>query len=130
MEKEFNEQAIRWWVEELESGEYTQTTGYLHRTAKSEGGIYSVPAGFCCLGVACETAIKHGVALQIRENNSVVSYDGEETVFPAAVLAFLGLKDPDPEIGDSAATTLNDEQGFTLTEIAREIRRHWLGEDV
>jgi hypothetical protein len=131
---QFNEQAVRWWIEELESGEYPQTSGCLHRKKIYEDGIFSAKKGFCCLGVACLTAIKHGVELRVEEDDEhgIITYDGEKEGLPDAVVEFLGLEpgDPDPEIGDHKATVLNDENVYSLAEIAREIRRHWLGEDV
>ena len=131
---QFNEQAVRWWIEELESGEYPQTTGYLHRTEVSEDGIYSQKQGLCCLGVACLTALKHGGELRVEEDDEegIITYDGESGTLPDAVVEFLGLEpgDSGPVIGDYEATVLNDENVYSLAEIAREIRRHWLDEDV
>lgn len=40
------------WLEALRSGEYTQTTGVLHRVEPDEYGE-DLP-GYCCLGVLCE----------------------------------------------------------------------------
>jgi hypothetical protein len=45
------------WIAALRSGDYKQTTGYLHITAPindSPNNDNYRPVGFCCLGVACD----------------------------------------------------------------------------
>ena len=47
-----NKENIQKWVDGLLSGEYEQGRGKLNKDGK-----------FCCLGVACEVAIKNGLNL-------------------------------------------------------------------
>lgn len=50
-----NQQVMKAWVEALRSGEYDQTQGALRRNKETPG----IPAGWCCLGVLCDIAVKH-----------------------------------------------------------------------
>jgi hypothetical protein len=50
------------WVAALRSGEYPQ--GRDHLATKRGDGTFA----FCCLGVACEVAIKNGLPLSVRED--------------------------------------------------------------
>jgi hypothetical protein len=50
------------WVAALRSGEYEQ--GKNHLAVRQADGTFA----FCCLGVACEVAIKNGLPLAVRED--------------------------------------------------------------
>jgi hypothetical protein len=131
-----NQEAMRWWAEDLESGEYPQTRGCLRRTEAAPNGD---PAGYCCLGVACETAMKHGVELRVEFlDNGIVSYDGSTQLLPEKVAEFLGTTDDEmynPELayaqglGRTRAAYANDGfQNWSLARIAHAIRETYLGE--
>ena len=79
-EQEMNRKA---WVEALRSGEYEQTTGFLH-----------TDNGYCCLGVACEVSglgrWKNDVDRQFYITNDD---DRQTTVLPDKVRQWLGLYD-------------------------------------
>lgn len=108
------------WIEALRSGDYEQTAGVL--TDVSVLG----EERHCCLGVLCQVAIKNGVALEVirREDARPVMYDDAVAALPEAVLAWAGLDDPDPRIGENDASGWNDVEGKTFTEIADLIDAH------
>lgn len=62
------------WIKALESGEYRQGKEYLLRNEK-----------YCCLGVACDVAIK--------ENARKVMEIEYEQVLPETMMYFLGIDD-------------------------------------
>jgi hypothetical protein len=71
------------WVEALESGEFKQGRGALSRDGD-----------YCCLGVACELAIREGVKVkkEAATKENYAKYDGEEYFLPEKVRKFFGLK--------------------------------------
>jgi hypothetical protein len=109
------------WVEGLESGEYPQTSGAL---AKYLDGTFTAKA-FCCLGVACEVAHKHGVAMQTQRNGALVSYDGAISAMPSAVLRWLDIEDGNPDLDGNRAIARNDAYGETFPTIAAAIRKEY-----
>lgn len=81
-----NRDRIQLWLEALRSGEYRQ----VHGTLGSEGG-------YCCLGVACEVAIKNGPVVN-RRLDGVVSYDGSSNLLPNSVVDWFGLPGQGPQV--------------------------------
>lgn len=113
---------VKKWVRALESGKYEQTIGEL---ASTDGD-------FCCLGVACEVAIKNGVKLTKKQKGHTIFYDKQSGVLPTVVKKWLGLrtdsgsfKTPEasyPEnIIEMDLTELNDN-GDSFKEIAKVIK--------
>lgn len=92
------------WVAALRSGEYRQGAGLLH---SPDTGTY------CCLGVACDLAVKHGV---------IKSYDGYEAVLGGTarpVVQWLGLSDDSAGYdGGRGQLTYDNDVGKTFAEIA------------
>lgn len=127
-----NKDNIRLWAEALESDEYKQGNGLLrYRTEDGEDKL-------CCLGVACEAAIKAGVPLPMHGPNGRGEYSyGEErehAVLPDAVRDWLGIGDCNPLLTDErgakhGAYRWNDREGKSFPEIAAMIRRTYLGDD-
>lgn len=66
------------WLAALRSGEYQQTTNMLEADEK-----------FCCLGVACKVAEKHGIVLEMHNDGSLVGVDLSDQL---KVKNWLGLK--------------------------------------
>lgn len=65
------------WVADLRSGEYAQTTGYLCLTKQDR----ERPAGYCCLGVACERLANDGlIDRKVNDVLGITSFDGVENV--------------------------------------------------
>lgn len=106
-----NENAQK-WVEALESGEYKQGRGALLKGYE-----------FCCLGVACDVAIKNGVALKVDRRGRWTVFDGCHLALPPAVQDWLGLRTEDGEAKDGTClTSLNDWEDLSFSEIAAVIR--------
>lgn len=105
------------WTEALRSGEYPQTAGTLRDDV-----------GFCCLGVLCEIAVKHGVIpeVSVEDINGKNFYDYDRaTATPSRkVIEWAGLPDSNPTLGEYAAAEWNDEQGKGFNEIADLIDKH------
>lgn len=111
------DQARNLWTEALRSGEYHQGKNYLHQ--KSARGDE-----FCCLGVACDIAVKNGVELDIDTTYHIVRYDKYSAALPTAVAEWLGVQ---TSFGDfynngeyGSLTNLNDH-GVKFAEIADTI---------
>lgn len=99
-------------IQALRSGEYQQGSGYL-----CENGRH------CCLGVATEVAIKHGVSVsrgQRPHYPGIVSYDGAYLYVPVSVQAWYGFLDHSGERQSGAASmdVMNDSQEMTFDQIA------------
>lgn len=99
------------WVAALRSGKYEQGRGYL-----KVGNL------FCCLGVACDIAVKNGVDIEVTDT----SYDGETKVMPEVVTAWLGLRNEegyyetrnDYNLLVGKRLTIDNDDGKTFEEIA------------
>jgi hypothetical protein len=122
------------WADALLSGEYPRAGNVLAR-ANAAGE----PISFCCLGVLCELAIKHGVPIErmVPDNGDegvLYGREGEwsEAYLPHAVIVWAGLQghvlpDGDVRIRPEDLTMkprlseLNDE-GVAWDLIAKAIR--------
>ena len=121
------------WLEVLESGELIQGKGVLHNEDDNS---------YCCLGVACELAIKAGLPIttrsdvryvynEIRTKQARVTMysDGKEELYgalPETVKTFLGLEGSLGDATDpmmSSLSALNDS-GKTFAEIAAILREN------
>ena len=119
-----NENAQK-WVQALRSGKYTQGKSRLayHNT---EGHLY-----YCCLGVACDLAVKEGLPIRVKSVNlcngaKAFVYDDNRSTLPDTVLHWLGLRTVTGVFGPPkgehlfvppSLTNLNDD-GISFTEIA------------
>ncbi|CAB4197862.1 hypothetical protein UFOVP1323_51 [uncultured Caudovirales phage] len=125
------------WIAALKSGEYAQTTETLQRVvAKTENDREILP-GFCCLGVLCEVAIKHGLKITKeldRISNSFMWYDSSRDYIPPVVQEWSGMKSQSGEfrydVGlDEYSTkgelTVINDSGKTFEEIAEIIHENW-----
>jgi hypothetical protein len=138
---------IRVFIAALRSGKFPQIRKVLHREGE----------GYCCLGVACEVAIKGGVPLK-RESLAtstatmykVNDFDIESTALPQAVMAWFGFGESNPllrvprEVMEQAppefgnlwsqgvrirAASLNDDHGFSFELIADCFEYTYLPQD-
>jgi hypothetical protein len=116
------------WVDALRSGEFEQAKGALYKNG-----------GYCCLGVACEVALRDGLDLEVEEfslptENGLSNhktYAGSESLLPAEVMRWLGLRPsvppniplPTPARELQSLVYLNDK-GWSLEEIADLIERY------
>lgn len=109
-----NTENVKTWVSALRSGEFEQTKGVLEADGK-----------FCCLGVACQVAIRAGVAIDVvPEPAGSVYYDGSDLSLPQSVIDWLGYTRPEPRLGGETLTYLNDHRDKTFNEIADHIEKH------
>jgi hypothetical protein len=93
------------WVDALRSGEYKQTTRVLCRL---DGN--GKPVGYCCLGVACDLAIKAGLNVIVGDGTHVDDdsdetinaryYESQSAALPELVRDWLGLQDKSGSFDD------------------------------
>lgn len=106
------------WTAALRSGEYPQAKAFLR-----------IPEGFCCLGVLCDLAVKHGIITQ--QSPDVHSFadrfweygdEGNELDLPQAVVEWAGLDGANPNVGpdlpDGARTGNPDDMPFSGPNLA------------
>jgi hypothetical protein len=136
---ELQTQRRRAFVSALKRGEYPQAHHVLRREA-SDG----YKEGFCCLGVACDVAIKDGLELDVQIVVSRYTYgiagiggDMSQTRLPTAVMMWYGFGVADPMLKvpqrlvdvnervaamwhegfEAVASSLNDDYRLTLPQI-------------
>lgn len=130
-----NTEVIQRWVEALESGDYPQTIGTLHRNLSDDP---DVPVGYCCLGVLCDLAVREGIIREHRHGSysNFGSLDDEsESGLPERVMEWAGFDGSYPEVYVTAVghtprytplVELNDTHGWDFGRIAAVIREEWL----
>lgn len=117
-----NSENIRKWIEALRSDEYTQTMWSLRKEY-----------GYCCLGVACDLAIKNGVNMTVTydEDEAEYKYNSTGGLLPTVVMEWLGVNEPNPSVDVGTyrekLAELND-QGENFANIADFIESTYLGE--
>lgn len=89
--------------------------------------------GYCCLGVVCDVSgVSSWSALPVGVNGSF-SYGplGEVSYLPTIVADWYGFSSNNPLLKTSSGeyhsmSALNDDDGYTFTEIAQALRRTYL----
>lgn len=122
---------MRLWVAGLRSGEFTQGRQALKK--RQFGGTYV----HCCLGVACEVAMRNGVVLEQifppenTEYEGVKFEDGGTSTLPTKVSQWLGLASGDPLVTPGCgAVYLNDGKCWSFGQIADALwETYKLGEE-
>ena len=132
---EVKAERMKLWTAALRSGEYEQAKGYL----KSDDG-------YCCLGVACEVAVKNGLDIETDPESgykSKTSFSKEDywenSCLPREVMEWYGLDKTNPTVvyevtedevdeetgevfeGDELSTELselNDSFGYDFNQLA------------
>lgn len=102
---------LRSFIEGLRSGRFRRGTGMLHQFVKATGTSTRRTRRFCCLGVACEVAIKDGLALEKEEQRPdrpypndaiIVGYEDasffNQTNLPESVQKWYGITNTDPDL--------------------------------
>lgn len=101
------------WVAALRSGNYRQGMGQL-----------CSDDGYCCLGVACDVAVKSGLPIKVETSaDQTTSYDGSSCLLPLSVMGWLGLKGRTgyigmPFSGTRSLVDRNDSDGWSFSQIA------------
>jgi hypothetical protein len=143
---------MRLWVQGLLSDEFQQGTGRLaSREIPFDGVPHAImgPWLHCCLGVACEIAIRNGLELDVKDiklptcEEEIREYEGSSDFLPGRVAQWYGLKDSNPVLKaaefsahsglevviEARASALNDGEdeaagaAFTYAQIAAAIVR-------
>lgn len=107
------------WTAALRSGQYKQTTEYLHKDD-----------GFCCLGVLCdlhrETAgggwdwgPAGSMTYQPRSAN-----DWDNSLLPISVRDWAGTRSVNPD-ADGVCLSASNDDGWTFAQLADFIDRNW-----
>lgn len=116
-----NKENMRLFVAALRSGEYEQ--GRYRLTT-----IQADSVQHCCLGVACEVALRHGVQMEIgvapvpgHPGLTKRVYNAQSLFLPLAVQQWLGVDNDNLMIHGESASTLNDDSHWTFSEIAEGI---------
>lgn len=107
------------WLQALESGQYKQ--GIL---ALQEGDNY------CCLGVACDLAVKARVIPPPRieqRGGRRIYKGGEYQLLPDVVRDWLGLKDRSPILPTGESLVGLNDTGWKFKQIAALIRSNDTG---
>lgn len=128
--RESNKPVIEKWVEALESGNYSQGSGYLSKKNAFGKQVY------CCLGVLCDLAVKEGVIpepSQHPDDASVRIYNLWSASLPPEVRDWAGMSDgnpyvdlPDPDLPSASLAFLNDTSRYDFNSIAALIRHNFL----
>lgn len=107
------------WIKRLRSGDYAQTSGYLH----IEEDAYKT--GHCCLGVLCEIGVERGVVTRstpgtidifddLGDHNGFSSNSGFSSTLPYKFRDT--VKIPNTKLLD--LVEMNDSYGKSFDEIA------------
>lgn len=131
-----NKERVRLLVDALRSGEFDQGFGSLKMDGK-----------YCCLGVACEVAMRNGVVVEVSPhmaNPRKTRFDGMSDFMPRRVWEWYGFEEGNPAISrnpehhgcgikDCADLTLassaNDDLKWNFSQIADAFEEMYLGED-
>lgn len=97
------------WVEALRSGEYHQARGQLQNVD-----------AYCCLGVACRVAEKHGVEV----NQQLGFLDGTCLIAQPNVKEWLGLASGKGDLKNVSLALLNDAERLSFSDIADIIEQN------
>lgn len=113
---------LKEWVAALRSGEYRQGKNMLQNT----NGTY------CCLGVACEVARKHGIEVQdryvkVNDHRTIKVLRGLDLCTQGPVRQAFGITECGQLSDDSCLSELNDS-GATFSEIADIIEKELINE--
>lgn len=125
-----NKENVRKWVDALRSGEFKQGSSYLN-----------LEETYCCLGVACEVAIREGVQVERTICDCNVEgccrstrYDGGDAWLPKSVQKWLGVDNGDIPIFYEdellSAADLNDNRALSFEQIADAIEATYLKEEL
>lgn len=114
-----NKDHVWLWVDALRSGHYKQTTANL-----------ADKFGFCCLGVACEVAMRHGVPIVKSGPDGGLGayrYDGDRALLPDAAADWLGFeRRTTPYVFGLGSVASANDAGATFETIADAVERKWL----
>lgn len=127
-----NKDRVQLLVEALRSGQYQQGMEFLHKN--NDGGQDQ----FCCLGVACDVAVKNGLDVSVEpveDKPNFITYDENGGYMPTSVYHWYGFTTDDPVIDRNdqngqviTATKANDNMRWTFGAIANAIEKTYLND--
>lgn len=106
-----NVERINKWIQELRSTEKPQTQSFLQITSKTK---LDCPIGFCCVGIACDLAVRGGLEIQVDEHFGEIHYEGNHKTAPDAVNEYYGVNYAFFRLG----MYLNDTKMYKFKQIA------------
>jgi hypothetical protein len=112
---------VKKWIAALRSGKYKQGQFRLH-TIDDNG-----TSKFCCLGVACDLAVKAGVINKpkINEYGDFI-YNREVAVLPKKIMKWLGIKSNDGSVEELKHSLIGlNDSGWSFKRIASYIEKNW-----
>lgn len=130
-----NKENMRLVVAALRSGKYPQGRGMLKQVTPDGTAL-----GYCCMGVMCEVAMEHGVAIEtalvpVNDAVSKVTFDGGTAFLRGNVIGWLGVGnngelDRDLVIGkdgneEITAAFANDQLGWDFLRIAASMEEYY-----
>lgn len=129
-----NETNMRAFIATLRSGEFKQATGALRKYVLDKDGLATDElAGYCCLGVATEMAIRDGVifksSCQSTKCGNLHTVWNEHAFLAKEIQEWLGVSEENPFLGGDVASTWNDTVGYTFAQIADLFEDEFLPED-
>ena len=138
---EEQQERVRAWIRELrgENGRVWPQGRHGLVTLGPDGE----PAGFCCLGVACEVAVAGGAPVRWENTPAARRYywpgflgpDSSTTSLPPVVMEWFGfdlsapLVLPQGGVRPPSVIQLNDTAGFTFAQIADRVEQTYLPQD-
>lgn len=123
-----NEDRVKLLVDALRSGEFKQ--GVMGLAFQ-----YNDYVKYCCLGVACEVALRNGVKVKKfvptmskipHFSSAKISYDDEDLFLPRKIVNWYGFESVNPIICDVGSSYANDTLRWDFTRIADAIERTYL----
>lgn len=102
-----NENAKK-WVNALRSGKYKQ----------GKHALRNLNDEYCCLGVACDLAVKEGVIPKEEKTSCVFVYGGSTGLLPVSVKNWLNLTNDAGMFDEGVLIVLNDDDGLSFNQIA------------
>lgn len=130
-----NKKNMRLVVAALRSGKYPQGRGMLKQVTPDGTALV-----YCCMGVMCEVAMEHGVAIEtalvpINDAVSKVTFNGSTAYLRGNVLNWLGVgdngeTDRDLIVGKDGNETIsaalaNDELKWDFERIAASMEEYY-----
>ena len=116
----------RKWIKALRSGKYRQGSGAL-ATVELDIGAKKPETHYCCLGVACDLAIKAGIKVSVKKYQDNVLFGRQKYFLPKRVRVWLGLSTERGHFtrkqeDETNLADMNDE-GCSFKEIAATIEQ-------
>lgn len=106
------------WIQALRSKKYKQGKSCLYNPQTRT---------YCCLGVACVSAIKAGIKIKRETYEDDMLFDNSSASLPDKVMKWLGIKDSDPELRKNlGCIRANDSLDMSFETIADLLEKRYV----